>query len=116
MVTIEQIKKGLANFVDKEMLAKMQIGSFQRMMIGTVIGLALSNLDKTIRFDNPIISMLGIVNEDGTVNIDAVATELKKNIPDEGMRFDLDILGIKLGSIVFHKNDVEILRTNIVSA
>jgi hypothetical protein len=116
MATIEQIKRGLATFVDKEMLAKMQIGSFQRVMIGTGIGLALSNLDKTLRFDNPIISMLGVVNEDGTINIDSVASELKKNIPDEGMRFDLDILGIKLGSIVFHKNDVEILRTNITSA
>jgi hypothetical protein len=116
MATIDQIKRGLATFVDKEMLAKMQIGSFQRVMIGTGIGLALSNLDKTLRFDNPIISMLGVVNEDGTINIDSVASELKKNIPDEGMRFDLDILGIKLGSIVFHKNDVEILRTNITSA
>ena len=116
MATIEQIKRGIATFVDNEMLAKMQIGSFQRVMIGTGIGLALSNLDKTLRFDNPIISMLGVVNEDGTINIDSVASELKKNIPDEGMRFDLDILGIKLGSIVFHKNDVEILRTNIASA
>lgn len=116
MATIEQIKRGLATFVDKEMLAKMQIGSFQRVMIGTGIGLALSNLDKTLRFDNPIISMLGVVNEDGTINIDSVASELKKNIPDEGMRFDLDILGIKLGSVLFHRADAESLRTYIVNA
>jgi hypothetical protein len=116
MATIEQIKRGLATFVDKEMLAKMQIGSFQRVMIGTGIGLALSNLDKTLRLDNPVVSMFGIVNEDGTVNVDAVASELKKNIPDEGMRFDIDILGIKLGSLLFHKNDVELLRTSIVNA
>jgi hypothetical protein len=116
MATIEQIKRGLATFVNKEMLAKMQIGSFQRVMIGTGIGLALSNLDKTLRLDNPVVSMFGIVNEDGTVNVDAVASELKKNIPDEGMRFDIDILGIKLGSLLFHKNDVELLRTSIVNA
>lgn len=116
MVTIEQIKRGLANFADAEILTKMQIGTFKRVAFGTGIGLALANLDKSIRLDNPIVEMLGVVNADGTINIDTLAAELKKNIPDEGMRLDIDILGFKLGSMIFHRADVETLRAYIVNA
>ena len=116
MVTLEQIKKGLANFADTEILAKMQMGSLQRVALGAGVGLALSNLEKTIHLDSPAIAMLGVVNEDGTIDIDKVASELKKNFPDEGMRFEIDFLGFKFGTMVLRKSDIETLRTYIVNA
>ena len=60
--------------------------------------------------------VLSVASNPSRALLDTLAAELKKNIPDEGMRLDIDILGFKLGSMIFHRADVETLRTYIVNA
>ena len=118
MVNIDQVKRGLANFVDSEILNKIPGGSLKKTLIGTAVGLYLSNFEKLIAgiSGNALIAGLGVIDEHGNIDIDRLAEEMKKNIPSEGIRIDLDIMGLHLGDMTLHASDVETLRMHIVNA
>ena len=118
MVNVDQVKRGLANFVDSEILPKLPAGSLKRMLIGAGIGLYIANLEKALTgaTKSPYIAALGIVDEAGNIDIDRLAAEVKKNMTPEGVRIDLDIMGFHLGDMTLNHNDVERLRVHIVNA
>lgn len=53
--------------------------------------------------DNQLVKMLGIMDSEGNVDIDVLAEELKKNMPKEGVRVDVPIIG----TLTFKENDVD---------
>jgi hypothetical protein len=118
MVNTNQIKRGLANFVDAEIINKIPGGTIKKTLLGAAAGLYISNMDKTISniTKNPFIAALGVVNEAGEVDIDTLTDALKKNISDVGVHVDLDIAGIHLGDMTLHRSDIDVLRTHILSA
>ena len=118
MVNVGQIKRGLANFVDAEILPKIPAGTLKRTLIGAGIGLYLSNLEKALSgaSRSGYVAALGIIDEAGNVDIDRLADEIKRNMPPEGMRIDLDIMGFHLGDMTLHQSDIENLRVHIVNA
>ena len=118
MVNVGQIKRGLANFVDSEILPKIPAGSLKRTLIGAGIGLYISNLEKTLvdATKSPYIAALGVVDEAGNINIDALASEIKKNMTAEGVKIDLDVMGFHLGDMTLNQSDIERLRAHIVNA
>lgn len=118
MVNVGQIKRGLANFVDDEILTKIPGGSLKRTLVGTGIGLYLSNLDNVISglSGNTFVAGLGVIDERGNIDIDRLAEEIKRNMPPEGIKIDLDIMGFHLGDMTLHASDVEALRAHIVNA
>ena len=118
MVNVGQIKRGLANFVDSEILPKIPAGTLKRTLIGAAIGLYLSNLEKafTGATNSAYVTALGITDGAGNVDIDRLAEELKKNMPPEGMRIDLDIMGFHLGDMTLNHGDIERLRAHINNA
>ena len=118
MVNVGQIKRGLANFVDAEILPKIPAGSLKRTLIGTGIGLYLANLEKTLSgaSKGALVAGLGVIDEAGNVDIDRLAEEIKHNMPSEGVRIDLDIMGFHLGDMTLHQSDIENLRAHIVNS
>ena len=118
MVTTGQIKRGLANFVDAEILPSIPGGTLKKTIIGTGVGLYLSNLDNTMATlsKNAYVVALGVTDEHGNVDIDRLADELKKNMPPEGVKIDLDIMGIHLGDMTLHRSDIDVLRSHIVGS
>ena len=118
MVNVGQIKRGLANFVDVEILPKIPAGTLKRTLIGAGIGLYLSNLEKLLTgaTKSAYITALGVIDEHGNVDIDRLAEEIKRNMTPEGMRIDLDIMGFHLGDMTLHQSDIENLRVHIVNA
>lgn len=118
MVTTSQIKRGLANFVDAEILPSIPGGTLKRTIIGTGVGLYLSNLENTMAAlsKNAYVVALGVIDEHGNVNIDKLAEELKKNMPPEGVKIDLDIMGIHLGDMTLHRSDIDVIRTHIIES
>jgi hypothetical protein len=116
MVTIEQVKRGLANFVDREIMPHVPMGTLKKTLVGTVIGLFLSNLDKAIANNGGLISMLGITDEEGRIDIDKLADAVRENMSDEGIRVDLDIMGIHLGDMTLRRSDIDVLRNHVVNA
>lgn len=118
MVNSNQIKRGLANFIDSEIMNKIPGGSIKRTLIGTMMGLYINNLEKTIKgmAANPFVSALGLQDESGNINIDVLAEELKKNMPQEGVKVDLDLLGFHFGDMVLRRGDIDTLRQRILTS
>ena len=118
MVNTNQIKRGLANFADAEIVSKIPGGTMKKTLVGTAIGLYIGNMDKILSngLKNPFVSALGVIDEAGNVDIDTLADALKKNISDGGVRVDLDFMGFHLGDMTLHRQDIDVLRTHILSA
>lgn len=118
MVTIEKVKRGLANFADREIITKIPDGGFKKILVGTALSLYLTNLEKLIMQykDNALVAALGVVHPDGSVDIEKLAEAVKTYIPDEGMRVDIDVFGAHLADMTLHKSDVDNMLAHILSA
>lgn len=118
MVNIDQVKRGIAAYADTEIMSKIPGGGLKKIGIGTMLTLFINNLDKTLDSSAgaPMLGMLGIKNADGSVNIDAIAEAMKKNIDDSGAKINLAFWGIPIGDMTFHRSDVDALRTYILNA
>jgi hypothetical protein len=116
-VSVDKITRGLANFVDGEIVGRMPMGTVKRTLVGTAMGLYISNLDKAITgVQSPIISALGIFDADGGVDIDRVAEEARKNIPDSGVKVDLNVIGFHIAEMTLGRGDIDLLRSYIINA
>lgn len=119
MVNIGQIKRGLANFVDREILNKIPGGTLKKTAVGTMMGLYINNVERLLsatEAQNPFISALGIVDADGNIDVNVLADALKQNVPESGMRIDIDVLGFHLGDMTLRPADVDLLRSYILNA
>jgi hypothetical protein len=118
MVNITKVKRGLANFADREILAKIPGGTLKKTAIGTMMGLYIKNAEKALNLNskNVFISALGIVDENGDVDVDTLAEEIKKNISENGLRIDIDIFGLHLGDMTLRAADIDMMRTYISNA
>lgn len=103
MVTINQVQKGFARFVDTQLS-----GAFTGWQKAVVIGggtLLAANLPKllTVYGTNPMVAALGIFHpETGQVDIDALYTAFVPNLGTEKIPVSIPTIGIiKLGQEEF---------------
>lgn len=113
MVTMDKVKRGLANYADAEIVSKIPSG-FKRVAVGTAISLYLKNLDKIA--DNALIKGLGIFADDGSVDVDTLAEAVKSNIPESGMKTSLDLMCMHIADMTLHKSDIDNMRYMIVES
>ena len=118
MVTTDKIKRGVANYADAEILSKIPDNGFKKVLIGTGLSLYINNLEKIImsQKDNAMIAALGVIHPDGTVDIDRIAEAVKANIPGQGMRIDIDILGSHIADMTLHQSDIDNILYHINNA
>ena len=122
MVTSHQIVKGMAAWIDAELLPTLN--GFPRYGVGVAAALLSKQgealLDKALRSDKA--QAMGIVR-DGGFDYDLLRTTLVTPFPEEGLRLDADrindfvgkflgklgpILNFKVqGGITFHREDLE---------
>ena len=59
MASMKTIEKGLARFVDYEIMSNVPNGSWQKLVAGTAVALGIKNLGTTLMGykDNPLIKM-----------------------------------------------------------
>jgi hypothetical protein len=109
MITIDKVKRGLANFADKEIISKAPGGSFKKIALGTAVGLYLSNLENLVmqNKDSMLISALGVIHPDGSIDIEKLATAVKENVPEEGMRINIDVLGARIADMTLRRSDID---------
>lgn len=112
MVSIDKIEKGVANYLDGELMPQLQNNGLEKVIVGTVVSLAISRSGAIVAGykDNKLVQMLGIMDGNGDVDVEVLAAELKKNIPKEGVKVDIPIIG----TMTFHKNDVDKLYEYIM--
>ena len=117
MVNTNQIKRGIAAFVDNEIMPHIPGGGLKKVAAGTVVALFLDNLDKTLTSaDSPYIGLLGIKNEGGEFDVCKIGEKIKASMTDEGAHVDINVLGFNFGSMTFHRSDVDTLVRYITNA
>lgn len=113
MVSINKIEQGVAAYLDSEIMPQLQNGSLEKVIAGTAISLAIRKSGKILAGykNNKAIQMLELMDSEGNVDVDILAEELKKNIPTEGFKIEVPLIG----AMTFHKDDVDKLHKYIVN-
>lgn len=112
MVSIDQIQKGIASYLDAELMPKLPQTGLERILIGTGASLLVKrNINKLDMLrQNPIIAAMGIFDDEGNVDIETLRDEVKKQMTDEGIKYEAPIIG----TLTFHKSDIDTLYNHIM--
>ena len=112
MVTMEQIKRGAARYVDEEFTAKLS--GWQKWAVGSYAAMALENLDGMFLKlgDKPAVRAMGVIDEAGNVDLDRVYTCVKKQAQKGPVTFQAPLLG----AVTINELDVDKLYTCILQA
>lgn len=107
----EQVIQGLMNYADSEVMGKLPTSG--KWIVGTAMGLAANKTDRVIDMlkGNAIVQMLGVMDDDGMIDVDAVMTAMKTSADKYG-KFTVDVPIV--GKLTFTSADVDSLRNYIV--
>lgn len=105
MKTIEQIQKGIAAYLDNELMPQLPANGIEKVLAGTALSLAIRKSGTIMEGlkENKSVKMLGIMDEEGSIDVDVLTEELKKNVPIDGVKIDIPMIG----GVTFHKDDVD---------
>jgi hypothetical protein len=112
MVSIDKIERGVARFLDAEMLPTLPTEGVARVVAGTAMAVLVRRLGGMIRgyANHSIVRGLGVIDESGNVDVDILREALKANVPETGLKIEIP-LG---GAVTFHKADVDLLYRYIL--
>ena len=107
MVSIERVEKGIANYMDTELMTKLPANGWERVVIGAAIGIAVKRSERVVNAlrDNAIARALGVLTEDGSVDVDVLKDAAMEQVKKQGFA---EIGGIPIiKKITFRAEDVE---------
>ena len=112
MVTMDQIKRGAARYVDEEFTAKLS--GWQRWAVGAGAAMALENLEFSMSglLENHAARAMGVLDEAGNVDLGRVYTSLKKQAQKGPVTFQMPLLG----AVTINEQDVDRLYTCILQS
>ena len=119
MASIDQIRVGLAAFFDQ--VIKPTLPGMKGILYGTAVGLALAKPEKMVAKVAPTAQLLGIMGEDGQVDVVTLARELKKQMAAAGgeLRVELKLNPLNPAEVEvfrFTPGDVDMLADLITRA
>lgn len=114
MVNAMQIEKGLASYLDAELLPMMPSGTAGRVLAGAAGGILCKRMGNAISAlqGSKAATMLGIVDGDGNVDIDIIRDEVGKQMPESGLVIQIPVIG----TITLYRKDVNALYDYITRA
>lgn len=100
-----QVQKGVAAYLDNELMPLIDDSSWKKVMVGTALSLGIKRADAYLPIlqNNQFVKMLDILDEEGNVDVDVLAPEIKKNMSADGMKVELPVLG----TVTFKSGDVD---------
>lgn len=112
MVTMDQIKRGAARYVDEEFTAKLS--GWQRWAVGAGAAMALENLEVSMSglLENHAVRAMGVLDEAGNVDLDRVYEAFKKQAQKGPVTFQAPLLG----AVTINEQDVDKIYTCILQA
>lgn len=113
MVSVDKIEQGVADYLDAELMPQIKGDGFEKVVVGTATSLLIRRSGKIIEGykDNKFVKMLGIMDDEGNVDVETLKDELKKNISKDGVKVDIPVIG----TLTFHKEDVDKLYGYIMA-
>ena len=109
MATLAQVKAGAAAYIEQEIISK--IGGWQKWVAGAAVSMALNRADgifDTLK-DNPAIKLLGIIDDSGNIDIEALYAEFKRQAQRGPISFDVPMIG----KLTLNESDVDKIYANI---
>lgn len=103
-VKFEAVLDGMAKFMDKEIYSGMN--DWQEVLARVTVGQIFENREavKAVAINNGIIRTFGIIDENGDVEIERLASSLKTEIQrKEKLTFKIPLFG----NLTFHPSDVD---------
>lgn len=93
-VTIDKIQKGLTAYIDTEI--SNQLTGWEKIGFCTASALILRNLPETLEQyrNNKFIQMLGIIDDNGNIDIDSLRDAIAENLKEE--HIDIPIIKRRL--------------------
>lgn len=107
MVSIESVERGLARYIDRELMPSVKTDGIKGFAIGTAAALLVKRGGGILReyAKNPLLQQMGLVSPDGSIDLDALREAAASNIPASGLIVDLP-MGITMR---FQAGDVDSL-------
>lgn len=115
MIHRSSIIPGFSKFIDENILAHYPATSMKRILMAGAISLYLKQGESLVDtlISNPLVTNLGIVKQDGMIDIDTVKETLKNEINKAGfMRVSVPMIG----DIDFTPEDADALYKSILEA
>lgn len=110
MKSIHYIERGIANYIDNEVMAKFPNGTWQKVAISSIVAIAVHKYAKVLA-ENRALQTMGIVEGD-MADVEAYAEQLKKSMPGGGVTIDVPMLG----EITLTAPDVDVIVNYINQA
>lgn len=104
MTSINSVKKGLAAYLDNELMPQIpENHAVKKFATGMIFTLLLQRMDNVVRSlaSNSILSASGLISAEG-VDLAAIKEAALANMPEQGLVVDLPLLG----SMTIHKSDI----------
>ncbi len=108
MVTFEQVKEGIAKYIDRELADKLQ--GFKKWAIVALSLPLLSSLEDNVLKHKKEAVLAGYMTEDGMVNIDLLADTFISVAKGKGRVTEHIPM---IGDVTFSYSDIEILKKYI---
>lgn len=99
MTEFAKVQKGLSEYLDTEVMPAFKEEGWKRVLVGTTIALALRKSEGYLAVikDNPAIKALGVIDEEGNIDVETLAPILKEQLK-EPMTLTVPMLGdLKFG-------------------
>lgn len=97
MVSIECVERGMARYIDESFLPGFAKDSGKGFAMGMAASLIVKRGGNVLRAcaKNPVLQQMGIVTQDGSVDLDAIRDAAMSNVPASGVMVDLP-MGLSL--------------------
>jgi hypothetical protein len=115
MVHKSYLVPGISKFIDENILAHYPATSMKRILMAGAVSLYLKQGETLVDtiLSNPLITPLGVVKQDGMIDIETIRDILKSEVNKAGfMRLTLPLIG----DVDFTPEDVDALYRLIIDA
>lgn len=110
MVTLAQVQAGVEKYLETEILSK--IPGWQKWVLGAAASRMLSRsgeIFNTLK-SNPIVSAMGVIDEQDQIDIDAIYREFSKQAQRGAITFDIPLMG----ALTVNSSDIDRLYNYII--
>lgn len=108
MATLQQVAAGVAHYYD--VVVRPSISGAKGIVYGVAVGMAAAHPERIVGKYLPMLQVLGIMSEDGCIDVGAVAVQLKDQMTKAGGRMTVQI---GQDSMSFTPDDVDKLIDQI---
>lgn len=110
MVTLAQVQAGVEKYLETEILSK--IPGWQKWVLGAAASRMLSRSGEIFNQlkTNPVVSAMGVIDEQDQIDIDAIYREFSKQAQRGAITFDIPLMG----ALTVNSSDIDRLYNYII--